>query len=337
MDLFRVHAFAVDPSRTLDHESVPNGGEIGITQTLVQAFARNYAAAKFDQRAIVDFNVDPDTRTNDFRDAILRYAFEDDQVANEAASTIAIMLSEAMDLRSKPNLFVITSLREDDRRRVVLWIFPRDTAFQFTSGNGGPALQVLTDIFSQTSRLRKAAIFEGRNLRTNFLSGRVLDFQTSYKALDIADFWIVRFLQCTFGLVGEAGSRLLADALREATDESGTMTEKEQLFAAIMAIRNSPRNRWSFSEIADTYLQGPPRDAFLNAIPNEATRVSTFELDRVVIDSILRFRIFSLNTGVFVSSPLDEVGSSVSLEGDEDQFLECRGTVLDQRVRTKHA
>ncbi len=338
MELFKVHAFAVDPSRTSDEDALAQGGAINITPAIVHALARNYSAAKFNQRAVVDFEMDIQARSNEIRDEILAYGFEEDQLADKAASVLASKLSEAMDLRSKPNLFVLTALREDDKRRVVLWMFPRDTALQFTSGNGGPTLEVLTDIFSQTSRLRKAAKFEGRNIRTNFLTGRILDFQTSYEALDIADFWRVRFLQCTFGLAGEAGTKLLADALREATDSAITTEEKEQLFAAMAAIRNSPKSRWSLSEFADTYLQGNTKQVFLDAIPTESTRVSTFDLDREVLDSVLRFRIFSLDTGVFVSSPLAEVGESVSLMGDENERqLECRGTVLDQKVRKQHA
>ena len=38
--------------------------------------------------------------------------------------------------------------------------------------------------------LRKAAIFEGRNLRNEFLQGRVLDFQADKISQDVADFWI---------------------------------------------------------------------------------------------------------------------------------------------------
>jgi len=337
MELFRVHAFAVDPCRTLDEDTEPQGGAVGTTPTLVQAFARNYVAAKFDERACVDFDTDPGTRTNDVRDAVMRYAFREEHIASQAASTLASMLSEAMDLRSKPNLFVLTALRQHDKRRVVAWMFPRDTALQFITVNGAPALQVLTDIFSQTSRLRKAAKFEGRDSPSNFLSGRMLDFQASYDALDIADFWRARFLQCKFGIVGEAGTRLLADALREATDAATTIAEKEQVFAAMAAIQHSPRNRWSLAAFADVYLHGNPKTAFLESIPNESTRVSTFDLDRDILGSVLRFRIFSLDTGVFVSSPLDEVGQSVSLWGDEERRLECRGTVVDQKVRTRHA
>jgi hypothetical protein len=337
MDLFRVHAFSVDPVRTLDGGNTPEGGRIDITSSLRSALQRNFMAAKFNKRARVDFDVDPETRTNNIRDQIMNYAFGNSRSADASATQLSILLSEAMDLRSKPNLFIITSLRSDDLRRVVLWIFPRDTAFRLITGEENPTLQELTDIFSQTSRLRKAASFEGRNIRTNFLHGRILDFQSGYEALDIADFWIERFLQCRFSISGEAGSRLLADAFKEAADASITMEEKEQLIAAIMAIRNSPRSRWSIREIADSFLEGNPRDVFLESTPNVETRSSTFEIDRDVFNSVLKFRIFSLDTGVFVSSPLEEVGNSVSLEGDEEKTLECRGTVLDQKVRTRHA
>jgi hypothetical protein len=337
MELFRVHAFAVDPTRTAAHEDIPLGGRADITPEITQAFARNYSLASFRQRALVDFEVDPQTRTNQIRDAVMTYAFGDDEAADEASNQLATELSRAMDLRSKPNLFVITALREEEKRRVVLWMFPRDTALRFNAQAGKASLQILTDIFSQTSRLRKAAKFEGRNIRTDFLSGRILDFQTGYEALEIANFWMVKFLQCKFGLAGEAGSRLLADAFRDATDAAKTPSEKEQLFAAMVAIRNSPRTRWSLNEIADTYLQGQPKEAFLRAIPNETTRVSTFELEKEILNSVLRFRIFALHTGVFVSSPLDEVGRSVSLEGDAEKVLECKGVVVDQKVRKRHA
>ena len=61
MDLFRIHAFAVDPVRTLEHGGIPEGGEIDITHSLEFALTRNFEAAKFKNRAIVDFDVDPET------------------------------------------------------------------------------------------------------------------------------------------------------------------------------------------------------------------------------------------------------------------------------------
>lgn len=335
MDLFRVHAFAVDPTRTTELRTAPEGGRIDITPALENALASIYETARFDRRAVVDFDLDPDSGTNEVRDAVMQYAFGEDQAVDDAAADMALMLSEAMDLRSKPNLFALTALREGDQRRVVLWMFPRDSAFQFDLDNGTADLEVLSDIFSQTSRLRKAARFEGGHTPSEFIRGRVLDFQTSYEALDIADFWMFHFLQCKFGLVGEAGSRLLADAFRDAMDEAKTMGDKEKLFAAIMAVKDASKDRWSIAEIADTFLPEHLREAFLDFIPNQENRTSRFELDKEVLDSVLKFRIFSLDTGVFVSSPLDEVGESVQVEGEDQRLLVCKGRMVDQKVRRR--
>jgi hypothetical protein len=138
-------------------------------------------------------------------------------------------------------------------------------------------------------------------------------------------------------LAGDAGTRLLADAFRDSVDAVEDPSSKEQLFAAIVSLRNTPRRRWSLLEIANTYLEGVTRDAFLAAIPNPETRVSTFELRRDVLDATLRFRIFALDTGVFVSSPLGEIGRSVSIGGAEERRLACKGLIVDEKVRTRHA
>jgi hypothetical protein len=94
--------------------------------------------------------------------------------ARAAALLLANRLAMAMDRRSTSCLFVPTAFRDDDKRRVILWIFPRDEAFRLRTGNEGPTIEVLENIFSQKSKHRKAAMFEGRNLRNHFLSGRVL-------------------------------------------------------------------------------------------------------------------------------------------------------------------
>ena len=164
MDLFRVHAFSVDPLRTLDGGDNPEGGKIDITSSLRSALDRNFEAAKFNKRARVDFDVDPETRTNNVRDLIMNYAFGNSRSADESANQLSILLSEAMDLRSKPNLFIITSLRRDDLRRVVLWIFPRDTAFRFITGEESPTLQEFSAVI-----LRKESSYFNLSLPLGFI------------------------------------------------------------------------------------------------------------------------------------------------------------------------
>ncbi len=76
----------------------------------------------------------------------------------------------------------------------------------------------MTDVFNQSSKLRKAALFEGPNLRNEFLQGHVLDFQADEVSHDVANFWIKRFLQCTLSIGGDSGSRMLAKTIRKAVE-----------------------------------------------------------------------------------------------------------------------
>jgi hypothetical protein len=219
----------------------------------------------------------------------------------------------------------------------LLWIFPRDEAFRLRHGSGGPAIEVLTDVFSQTSRLRKAAQFQGRQLRSDFLSGRVLDFQADHASRDVADFWIGRFLECRLGIAGDAGTRLLARTVRKAYEVCDSLEDREILYTAVMAIRRSPRERVSPQDFADRYLSGRARDIFINAAPNADGLSSAFDFQRELFDATLQFRIFQLRTGVFVSSPLTEVGESVQITEGQERRLSCEGEIVDERLRTRHA
>src|SRR5436190_1028558 len=74
---------------------------------------------------------------------------------------------------------------------------------------GVPRVQVLADVFSQTSRLRKAAVFKGRQRDTSFLSGRALDIQTGRASVDVADYWVGKFLQCQLAITPLIGTENL--------------------------------------------------------------------------------------------------------------------------------
>jgi hypothetical protein len=284
MELFRVHAYSVLPQRGMESPITPEGGAIAISTEFQRVVAENLKSAKLESRTVVDFQMDPVARANSTRDHIMRYAFGEPSDANAAALSLACRLSAAMDLRSTPCLFVAAVFRYGVRLAVTLWTFPRDEAFRFRQGSSGPSIEVLTDVFSQTSRLRKAAQFQGRQLRSDFLSGRVLDFQADHAFRDVADFWIGRFLECRLGIAGNAGTRLLARTVRKAYEVCDNLEDKEILYTAVMAMRLSPYQRISLQDFADRYLSGRARDIFMNAAPNADGLSSAFDFQRELFE-----------------------------------------------------
>jgi hypothetical protein len=116
-----------------------------------------------------------------------------------------------------------------------------------------------------------------------------------------------------------------------------TLKTKEILYIAVMAMRRSPQQRVSLQDFADRYLSGQARDIFLNAAPNADGLSSAFDFQRELFDATLQFRIFQLKTGVFVSSPLTEIGESVQITEGQERRLSCEGEIVGERLRTRHA
>jgi hypothetical protein len=341
MRLFRLHAYAVDPQRTTAQGPEPNGpagGAVTIGASLRAALSNIFTEAGLQRRTEVAFDVNPQTRTCDMRNLVLQFGFGSGPQAKAAGLAIARRLSQAMDRRSTACLLVAAAEQNGDERSVTIWTFPRDKAFRFRTGSGGPSIDYLKDVFSQTSRLRKAALLQGRNRRTDFLTARALDLEAKHRVKEVADFWIKRFLGCCFSMKDDAGTRLLARALKQAHDRCGTQAEKQQVLTALMALRSSQQRRWTLKKVAHDFLTGEAKGAFLTCIPEDAAADAVFEIDREALDKAANFHIFELENNVFVSSPFVEVGRTVRVFGDgEEKHLKVEGKVIDEKVRSKHA
>jgi hypothetical protein len=115
--------------------------------------------------------------------------------------------------------------------------------------------------------------------------------------------------------------------------------DQEELYTAAMAMRRSPHKRLSLQGFADRYLakDGTAYRAFTAAVPNQESLAAVFDFQTEVFDTALQFRVFQLDTGVFVSSPLAQIGESVRITEGREKRLSCGGTIVEERLRTRHA
>jgi hypothetical protein len=327
VELKRLFGYEIEPQRTVPDDlfNEPLGGELAVGESLRIALDNSLKAAeKSKKMSEVVLRVDEDPeheRTCPARDAVLKVTFDEDEEAAAAAAWLASQLSHAMDQRSKECLLLIAAYWEDGKpkRRMAAWIFPQDEAFRFTPGEDGNDIELLTEVFSRTSAYRKMAVFEGKKLATNFIIAQVLDFQFGRKD-DVADFWIENFLEARLSITPAAGTKLLADALKRASDADISPAENEQVHNAALTIRTMPQTHWSLDEVADTFLSGKAREVFLATPPNATARISSFQLDRPALERGLSYRNFKLPNNVWVSAPIEEVGDDklVRLERTDD-------------------
>ena len=343
MELFRIHAYAVTPQRKAEVKQAPTGGAFPVNDDIRTALDALFVKSKLPSQATVDFRIDGSGNGNNrqhvVRDLIMEFAFQGPAKAKVAAQALSTRLADSMDERSPPStLFMLAASRSGARRRMTMWAFPQDEAFQFRSSNNRPRIRLLDDVFSRSSRLRKAALFEGRNLNSDFLSGRILDLQTMGGFGKAADYWISNFLDCRLALEGEAGTRLLAKHLREAYESLASQADRDQLYNAMTAVRTSPKTTWSAKQFAAQYLQGEAKRVFLQSVPADLRNLS-FKFQRDVFENKLNFRVFRLQNDVYVSAPFGTIGTgkTVRITEGKQRKLRCEGPIAEEKVRARHA
>jgi 37-kD nucleoid-associated bacterial protein len=352
VELTRLFGYEIEPQRKVPEDvfSQPLGGELAVGESLRVALGNSLGAARKSNKmteVVLRVDEDPDhERTCPVRDAVLEVGFADESAAAVSAGWLAAQLSRAMDERSKDCLLLIAAYGEEGKkaRRVAAWIFPQDEAFRFTAGKEGNDIELLTEIFSRTSALRKMAVFEGKKLTTNFITADVLDFQFG-RADDVADFWITRFLEARLSITPAAGTKVLADALKRASEADISPEENEQVHNAALAIRTMPQTHWSLEEVANTFLSGSAREVFLAAAPNDIARTSSFKMDRPALERGLSFRNFKLTKNVYISAPIEEVGEDKivrvervdgAAEDGTGEKVRIDAEVLQDRLGSRH-
>jgi hypothetical protein len=125
----------------------------------------------------------------------------------------------------------------------------------------------------------------------------------------------------------------LVGHLRDAF-ESSSGNQRDQLFAAMVALPKSPEKKWTYTQIAQQYLDDAYHESFLSLVP-EAVRESSFDLDRDLFESKLKFRVFETSEGVWISSPAEQIGKSVKIDHRRTSIT-VQGTIRSETMRARH-
>lgn len=337
MDIARTFAFQVTPLRTVSVTPNPTGGAFVASQELGSLFDDLVRSSKLESKSIINLLSDDEENSpyrNSIRDWLSITCFGTDDEAAVSARQIAAKLSVSMDKRSaRQSLLVLVTYGQGSTRRIVMWLFPKEDVFRFVAGKRQPDLELLTDVFSKSSAWRKAALFAGADNRNGFRSGRIIDMQSGKTDDTAADFWIRLFLNARYAMDPQNATNQLVQCLREAF-EGSVGKEREQLYTAVLAIPRAPEQDWTFKEVARKYLDKDYRAAFLSRVPLEM-QDSSFRIDKSIFESKLNTRVFESVEGVWLSSPLSQIGKSVKV-AEESGRISFNGTIKAEQMRARH-
>jgi hypothetical protein len=276
-----------------------------------------------------------DNREHPVRDSMLKLAFGQTRTPLSAMGELASRLAMSTDKRTRPALFVVTIDEDRDASRVSMYVFPEESTYALKSSAQEPTEAVLEHLnsFVLESRLRKVARFEGKNIKTHFISGEVVDLQIGSGPRSVADYWVADFLQAEFAINDHKGTTLVAQALKAAFQKADPRGKQKVMEAAI-ALMASGRRAWSIRRIADEFIPADLSNAFCSVAPNVETLGDKFMLNKDLLRDRINYRVFQLETGVWVSSPFSEVGRTVKVEDDgRRRTLTARGVIKEEKVQ----
>lgn len=342
MDPFRIHAYEVIPQRLQKTRVDPRGGSFRASKSIKNVLAKYLKTSKLERQPEVGFTIDDpnvSVKAHSVRSAILKYCYGSSSTANRTALELAKKLSYAMDDRSPYTLLLLIAYKvETDpaQRRLVLWAFPKDQAFQFSAGDSTAEIKIPKDVFSRSSVIKKGALFEGINSDSSFLQGYVIDQQAQNSTSEAAAYWVKKFLDCEFSLTGIAGTRLLAKTLRAAYDNLTVQSDKNQITDSITASFASNKRKRSLRSYADEYLTGDAKKKFIELSPQESL-TSKFEFVKAEFEEKVRLRVFRLEDEVVVSAPFSTINTDDGLvttsTRSDQKTIRVSGKIIEETVR----
>lgn len=313
--LVRAYAWEVSPQQ----QTALTGGAVAQPMALAGGLEQAATKSKLTEGMPVGF---VKARNNLMCKHLRDVAFGTADQALAASQQVAAQLRSATDQRSKPCLLVVSCHgggRPKDRQ-VLICTFPKDQVLQ----RSGQGVHLLDDVFSLTSRLRKAALTEGPNSPTGFLKARVVDFETTSSDRSVADFWVTRFLTAAPEIGAQEGTARLARVLKGTNAKlQGDPAALAQLHAAIASVRTGPQRKQSLTSIAANLLSGAAQQAFKEEAGTGAAVTAVFDVNIARLDELIQYRVFRLDNAVTVSAPFFSVGSD---ENSPVRVIETHGT-----------
>lgn len=342
-----VWAFVVVPGRGSDSPSEPVGGPMEASSGIDEALTGSTRRARDVDWAEVVFRVqeivDPDgaeRRSCESRDLVKDLAFADETRADAAALDLARRLSRSMDQRTPlPHLLVAKASVRNGKGDTRLWAFPQDEAFRF-SVTDRPTLELLDQVFSRMSRLRKAAAFQGEDNDSDFITGRVLDQQAGRQPTEVARYWWDYFLDCDFRMTPAQGTSMLAKAIQTAMTRQTEPERRRELGVVAAFIPQAPARLRSLEDIVDDLVPDHLRQEVLMSSPHPHLNAQPFTLEPATFRTLVGSLIFQLEGGVIVTSPVDLVDRGDGLDRPvrvDGSHLRCDGEIVTERYRRASA
>lgn len=337
MPVEHIHTYLVHPRKGSAAPPQIHGASVRLDGKLFELLDNIYARS--DHECDIDITFSPahdGTQQNDCRDLICDYLGNPTLTSGKA---IADRLEKHTDGRSGLGLLFLIGGREGRDHKIVVSRFPTDNAIYVDENPRTLTVEFLERVFMKNKASYKAVAYRDAALRAGFWTGRAIDKQLNSPAGETSNYWIVDFLASEFTVTAAAGTRRLANALRNAAKNSD-LNVKQEIVAAVTLAGGLVGQRLSINEFEQRFgLSQPARTAIANELKTPRLAQERFEFDLVEFQTLIAFKSVELSNGGTLTAPssnFDEVFRQelVDMERRQVRFT-TEGRVVNEKLKPR--
>lgn len=331
-----IHSFLVHPAK--HEEQQP---EIGGTTILDAGSLRTMLQRIFDKapsECTIDIVFRPDTDgrpSNPCRDLLLTYA-QDPSIQNGRA--LAVCLQKVTTHRSGLGLLFLMKGTIGNKHTVVVSRFPADQGVVAEENQDQLSVEFIERIFMKSSKAYKSVFYSSDSFQGGFWVGRAIDRQISGPQ-EISNYWIREFLQSELKTTGPAGTKRLANALRDALRASRDLATKQELVSAATLMRSRDGTSQSTNQLLDKLgMTEQARVTVESVFPRKELMDEVFTFDREEFDRQVLYRSVELDNGAMLlaeDARFEEVFQPEELLESRSIRFTTQGHIVNEDLRKK--
>jgi len=335
MAVQHIHTFIVHPRKGRPKAAI-NGTSVKLEGKMFDLLGGIYTKADQECDVHITFkHADDGTQQNDCRDLIAAY-LADPLLDNGRA--IAERLELHTDGRSGLGLLFLIAGKEGRDHKLVLSRFPTDNAIYVDEDPKKLIVEFLERVFMKNKASYKAVAYQDASFRAGLWNGRAVDRQLNTPAGEFSNYWIIDFLASRLTVTAAAGTRRLANALRNAA-KSADLQVKQEIVAAATLAGGLAGQRISIDEFVERFGLSPTAQTAIAAeLKTPVLAREQFQFDAAEFRDLIAFKSIELSNGGTLTAPsqtFDDVFRREDVrDADGDVRFVTEGRIVNEKLKS---
>lgn len=307
MSILHAFAFLIPPGKGAKGGGAISAKELAmgtgkLSDMLGSIFSSDPSSRDFE----ITFNPAADgTQQNDCRDLLI--TFEANPTATNGLR-IAERLQAATDNRSGIGLLFLLLGTGGPKKRLVVSRFPTDQAILAEVNSGSLDVEFLEQVFIKRLSSYKAVMLEHKNPSHGFWKGIATDRQAGQSGEHISEYWLDDFLNADFSETPAAGTRRLANALKQALKINPNLAVKSEIaHASSLAPAAFAGKTLTIDDFCNHFgFSTSTKETIKTQLTKPSLFGKVFQFDPTEFKTVAPYRTVEMTNGAILTAPNEE-------------------------------